>query len=543
MGLGYRVCTRHASTRSSASNPSIWSLGFTEEIQCEASTFHDPILPGAKFLIIESNLVRNYSGTVPSGFAGNNGAVHVIDSSFCNVSVIYTHPGQGDKISVQIWLPLEWNGRMMSVGGGGSVAGLNYLSFMEMSWAISQGYAALSSDAGLPHDDDMEQWAEISPGNPNLYFLNNLASVSLNDAAIIGKSIVADFYEEGPKYSYWYGCSQGGRQGMMLAQRYPEAYDGIAAAAPAIFWNEMLVGAYFPSLIMDILNEQPDPCEIDYIISAATSACDILDGVEDGVITDPSLCLFDPLSLVGTVIKCSGSGGATEISKGAANVIAAAWSGAQAADNSSLWYGLSRDSAITRFLSSQALETGRSPNEVSTLSSFSLLDKWIKYFVLRNSSADLSTLTRSEYDRIFHDSVQQYTSIIGTADPDLRPFRDAGGKMLTYHGLADPLIPPGGSVKYYDAASAVDADIADYYRLFLAPGVGHCWGGPGAYPDEAFGALVTWVEDGIAPDILNATTPENIGMPILKRPLCLYPKKQFYDGIGDPSDMTSFYCA
>jgi hypothetical protein len=176
-------------------------------LACTASTFQQPILSGATFLSIEANLIMNYSQSVPSGYYANHGSVNVANANFCNVSIIYTHLGENDTVQIHVWLPTQWNGRMMGLGGSGTVAGLFVLSFMAMAGAVGEGYAALSTDAGLPHEENMTQWAEVSPGNINLYLLQNLASVSLNDAAVIGESIIKDYYKRTPKYSYWNGCS------------------------------------------------------------------------------------------------------------------------------------------------------------------------------------------------------------------------------------------------------------------------------------------------------------------------------------------------
>lgn len=532
----FHVPIAHRILIPSISNMSVAALA------CSASTFQSPVVNGAEFLSIEANLVTNYSKYVHSGYYANHGSVNVTNTTFCRVSLEYTHPGQNDTVNVEVWMPTKWNGRMMGLGGGGTVAGLFTLSYMAMTGAVGEGYAAVSTDAGLPHEEDPKQWAEVSPGNTNLYLLQNLASVSLNDAAIIGKNMIADYYKQPPAYSYWNGCSQGGRQGLMLAQRYPQAYDGIAAAAPAINWSEFIIGDYFPTMIMDSTQEYPHPCEIDAITNEAIKACDMLDGVEDGVLADPSLCKFDPFLLVGTTINCTDSKSSLKISRGAAKAVEAAWSGAKATDNTSLWYGASKDSTLTATTSPAILGTVCSENGTCSRSEFSLADDWIRLFVLKNNSADLTTMTRAGYERIFHDSVQQFSSIIGTSDPDLRQFRDLGHKMVTYHGLADAIITPGGSMHYYDAATAIDTNIADYYRLFFAPGVGHCFGGPGAYPDTTFEALRRWVEEGIAPETLIATTPESNGTPILNRILCAYPKQQIYDGHGDTTKAASFYC-
>lgn len=185
----------------------------------------------------------------------------------------------------------------------------------------------------------------------------------------------------------------------------------------------------------------------------------------------------------------------------------------------------------------------------------------MKLFLLKNATADVSNLTRNEYERLFNQSIQEYGNA-NTNDPNLTAFRDRGGKMITYHGLvritlysrlsfqksnfeeqADLIIPTRGSEQYYDAVTAVDATVHDYYRLFLAPGLDHCFGGAGAYPAGTFDAMRDWVENGTVPEILMATSsPDALGNSIT-RPLCPYPKKQVYNGKGDSTTGEGFYCS
>ncbi|OIW22714.1 tannase-domain-containing protein [Coniochaeta ligniaria NRRL 30616] len=274
---------------------------------CLPASIPYPTLFGAEFLSLEANFVANYSQNVPIGYYVNHGAVNVTDN---------------DTVHVQVWLPANtWNGRLQAIGGAGWQAGLHYAGLMGMTASIGEGYSTVSTDAGLGSDTTPVNWGLLSPGNPNLYLLQNLGSVSLNDAAVIGKSITASYYGQPPKYSYFNGCSQGGRQGPMLAQRYPEAFDGIAAAAPAINWNQFFIKDMYPSFLMDSLGAYPLSCEFNAITAAAIEACDAADGVVDGIITDEEACDFDPMSLVGTVINCTNFGVERPISSAAATII------------------------------------------------------------------------------------------------------------------------------------------------------------------------------------------------------------------------------
>ncbi|KAK3935404.1 putative feruloyl esterase [Diplogelasinospora grovesii] len=509
---------------------------------CLPANIPYPTLFGAEFLSLEANLVANYSKNVPIGYYVNHGAVNVTDVSFCNVTLSYTHPGQNDKVHVQVWLPTDtWNGRLQAIGGAGWQAGLHPAGLMGMTASIGEGYSTVSTDAGLGSETTPVNWGLLSPGNANLYLLQNLASVSLNDAAVIGKSITSSYYGQPPKYSYFNGCSQGGRQGLMLAQRYPDAFDGIAAAAPAINWNQFFVEDMYPSFLMDSLGAYPPSCEFNAITAAAIKACDAADGVVDGIITDEEACDFDPMSLVGTVINCTNFGAERPISSAAATIIQGAWSGAKKLDNSSIWFGVNKDAVLTGSQTDPAvIPTTCNSNGTCTRTSFELAADWIKLFILKNSSATVSNLTHEEFDRIAHASVQLYESIIGTNDPDLSAFRDRGGKMITYHGTTDSIITPRGSEHYYQAVMQTDPTVRSYYRLFLAPGINHCFGGPGAFPDTTFDAMRAWVEDGVAPDTLAATSVGTT--PILKRSLCPYPQRQYYNGTGNSTAGEGFYC-
>ncbi|KAH8586553.1 putative feruloyl esterase [Bisporella sp. PMI_857] len=453
---------------------------------CTPSTFTYPTLPRASFQILKANPVRNYSAYVQAGCNPNHGSINVVDADFCNVTITYTHPGQNDTLHVA--------------------------AFLAMTAAVGQGYAAVS----------------------------NLAAVSLYDGAVIGKSVIKDFYGQPPMYSYWSGCSQGRRQGMMLAQRYPEAYDGIAAGAPAFNFGQFSVADYWTHFIMDKLKAYPYPCELNAIRVTAIAACDASDGIIDGVISDPDICHFDATTLIGTTINCTDTRLPLNISSTAVTVAQAVLSGARDSSNSSLWYGMNQDAVLTSDLALAG--TSCTTNGTCTRTQFSISEDWIKLFLLKNRTANLSTMTHADFEHIFHASVQQYTSIMGTNDPDLREFHERGGKMITYHGLADPIISPLGSKHYYDAVQARHPNAHEFYRLFFAPGLGHCYGGTGAYPNTTFEALQTWVETGVAPDTLNATSLQDNEGEVLNRPLCPYPQKQYYDGTGDTRSKGSFYC-
>lgn len=212
-----------------------------------------PVVFGVEVTNLTATQVIDFSLALPQ--QDGHFAVNVTGLSFCNVSIQYTHPGQDDSINVQVWLPsTDWNGRFMGTGGGGYSTGENPAS---LAYAISLGYSAVATDGGHSAllSTDPSTWALKSAGNINWALLQDFAAISLDDAASMGKAVSESFYGTSPKYSYWNGCSTGGRQGLMMAQRYPTQYDGIIAAAPAINWAKFIVAEYWPQFTMNQLGQ------------------------------------------------------------------------------------------------------------------------------------------------------------------------------------------------------------------------------------------------------------------------------------------------
>ncbi|KAI5468019.1 Tannase/feruloyl esterase [Mariannaea sp. PMI_226] len=504
-------------------------------VACSTSTFTKPNLYGAEILSITATTVSNFTRSVPEEWAFHHPATSVQNASFCNVTVSYTHPGQNDLIYVETWLPSHgWNERLQAVGGGGWVAGRFMLSEVLMTVAIGEGYATVTTDAGLGNSSMPKDWALLSPGNVNLYALQNLASVSLNDEAVIAKSLIQDFYGKPAKYSYWSGCSQGGRQGLMLAQRYPDAYDGIVASAPAINFGQVLMSAYWPQFFMDQLEYYPHSCEFTELAKAAIEACDGLDGVVDGVISDPSACDLDPFSMVGKRIECSDEED-VKISREAAMIANATWSGPRNSHGRSLWHGLGYAADLPGGVALTKCENGTctgNPTELAT--------QFLQFFLEKNESHEFGTMSHRQFDRYWHKAVWDYTALMGTNDPDLSEFRDAGGKLLTFHGLEDQIIPPQGTRRYYQSVASRFPDVGDFYRHFEIPGLGHCSGGNNANPSSSFELLRAWVENRTEPDTVPVSF-DGAGKKHFERPLCPFPQRARYDG-GDDTKASSFSC-
>ena len=268
---------------------------------------------------------------------------------------------------------------------------------------------------------------------------------------------------------------------------------------------------------------------------AATVACDSLDGVEDGIVAAPGLCHFDPTTMIGHTYNCSTTNTTVTITPAAAQVALVAWQGMHDTQGKPLWYGLNHDASFA------GLANTSCTNSNCTGAPFPIASSWLTFFIERNPSFDPTTLSPRQYDALFRESQNQFASILSTADPDLTSFEVAGGKMITWHGLADQLIFPNGTFDYYSRVLEQDSSASNYYRVFSAPGVAHCGGGVGYYPTTTLQAIVDWVEHGIAPDTLAGTTLPGAKGNIRHAPLCQWPLVAAYVG-GDPDVASSFRC-
>lgn len=449
---------------------------------------------------------------------------------YCNVTVHYGHPDFNDSITTNIALPLtDWNGRFQGVGGGGWAASSGPESLLP---ALKSGYIAGNTNAGHGLDSrSTDSWAFTAEGEQNLPLLRDFAYLALAELPQLGNQLSTAFYGAPPRYSYWSGCSTGGRQGLMMAQRYPGLYDGIAAAAPAIYWDRFIVAEFWPQFVMERLGHWPPQCAFEGFNAAAVEACDGVDGVNDGVIAEPGRCGFDPFELVGVRAECENE--EYVITEKDASIVQKVWEGPHDPSGRRLWWGLEPGASFS------GLTNTSCANGVSNCTGvpFPISTDWISNWVLSDPDSSFSSLTWASYSDLFSSAYEQYSAIIGTDDTDLSAFKAAGGKMITWHGLADQLIFPKGTQRYYEDVESNDPAVRDFYRFFEAPGVGHCDGGAGEVPGDPLRAVVKWVEEGIAPDTLPATSEDGRRT----RDLCPYPLVSVFQG-GDPTDAGSFIC-
>src|SRR2546427_2647885 len=350
----------------------------------------------------------------------------VIDSSdgSCRVTATLTHPPSGDRVKIFIGLPTtNWNGRFRGNGGGGFSGG----SAGSLRGPVAQGYASGATDTG--HEGGSGSFALDANGRLNWQSIVDNAYLGIHDMTVVGKALTQHFYGKAPRYSYFVGGSTGGRQGLMEAQRYPNDYDGIVSACPAINWHRFLPADLWPQVVMVAANNFVPKSKLDAATAAAVAACDALDGVRDGVIDNPARCAYDPKALVGTKV------GDDTFTEADAEVVRKIWEGPRGPDGSFLWYGLERGADLFALAGK-----GGSP---LTGKPFSIPLEWFQFFLIQNPKWDWTTLTPAGFELLWRQSVEQYGAVIGTDDPDLTRFRDRGGKGINYYGLAAPLIPGG----------------------------------------------------------------------------------------------------
>jgi feruloyl esterase len=495
--------TASAEPRTPASTP----------LDCMTTSVTAP--PGTR---VESvTAVRQEGGTVHGG--GILGGTVTGVPAYCEVTVTLTHPGDGDHARIRTWLPVTgWNGRLQALGGTAFAAGDNGTG---LATAVKNGYAATPTDAGVV----------------NTALLKNFASRSQHEAAVVGKEVVDAVYGRAAAYSYFTGCSTGGRQGYMEAQRYPDDYDGILADAPAVNWDRYVLATLWPQVVMNNEKTYVTGCELDAFTAAAAKACDTLDGARDGLVNDASRCDFDPRRLIGTKVLCEGR--ELTVTAADAAVVRKIWDGPRTASGRKLWSGVPVGADLKGLAGTTADADGNLEG-----APFQVPAHWAASWVEKDPSFDVSSLTYSRFTELFHRAVAEYGPVMDTDDPDLSAFRESGGKLLTWQGQADQYIPPQGTVDYRrrvvrDMGSAKKVD--DFYRLFLAPNTDHCGLDGQDGSTDGLAALTAWVEHGKAPRILPATLVNTEGKR-LERDLCAYPQVSRYQGHGDPSLATGFRC-
>jgi tannase/feruloyl esterase len=438
--------------------------------------------------------------------------------AFCRVAATLK-PTSDSLIKIEVWMPASgWNGNYEALGNGGWAGSIN---FAQMAPALRRGYAISATDDGNP-----------GPGGSGSFVLNHperlidFAYRAEHEMAVKSKAIIAAFYGKAARRSYWFGCSSGGKEALKEAQKFPEDFDGIVAGAPANYWTHLMAGDLWvgQATLKDPASYIP-PAKYPTIHKAVIEACDALDGVKDGVLSDPTRCRFDP-----GVLQCRGRDSWNCLTAPQVAAARKIYGGAKnPRTGQQIFPGLEPGSEMGW----GPLAGGPKP--------FSIVDDHFKFVVFKNPNWDFRTLN-FDTDIALADKIDNGT--LNATDPDLKAFQSRGGKLIQYHGWNDMLIAPRNSINYYNSvadAMGGAAKTAGFYRLFMAPGVNHCGGGDGPDNFDLIGALDEWVEKDKAPEqILAWKGPQ--AAPVVTRPLCPYPQVAEYKGSGSSDDAQNFVC-
>lgn len=461
--------------------------------------------------------------------------------AICQVTAVHKRFDNDDPITVWLGLPLNnWNGRFMGIGGGGYAGGDRDM----MAAHYPAGFATATTDAGARtslqgRDLKPAAFALDAKGKLDWLAIRNFGHRGAHIMTVTGKKITEAFYGKPPKFSYFNGCSTGGRQALGEAQRYPQDYDGILAAAPATNAAAYIAGRVWGQMQMSLAKHFVPQCKFDAVTAAAVAACDHLDGVEDEVINQPRQCDYDPQHFVGSELL-----GCGVFSQADAQITRLIWQGPQRQDGTAMWYGYERGAPL-----GGVHGTEQDPQSGAWQTSQPWVDyyfSWHRYLLAQNPDLALSELSLEQFEDYWDQSLEQFTEVYSASNPDLKAFHQRGGKILVWHGETDGAIPPAGSIDYYQRVVAHFGSAAkaqEVLRLFMAPGVDHCAGGEGPNPVGVLDALIDWVEKNQAPEQLLAQKREpKTGLITHTRPLCLYPKAAYYKGQGSTDQADNFVC-
>ncbi|HEX3703671.1 MAG TPA: tannase/feruloyl esterase family alpha/beta hydrolase [Vicinamibacterales bacterium] len=435
--------------------------------------------------------------------------------AFCRVAAAI-RPSSDSDIRIEVWLPASGgNDTFEAVGNGAWGGAINYAA---MSAALARGSATASTDTG-----HVGAGATFALGHPEKVI--DYAYRSEHEMTAKAKAIAEAFYGRAPRLSYFNGCSTGGRQALVEARRFPADFDGIIAGAGANpkthldAWRIWIGQAMFAERASVI-----PPGKFPMIHQAVLAACDGLDGLMDGLIDDPTRCHFDP-----QILECAGPDGPgclTPPQVRAAKTIMSPARNRETAAEIFPGFEAGNELGWTRMLA------GTEP--------YGTAQDQFKYITFRDPNWDWRTFDL-ERDVAIADRVSDGT--LAAVDPDLSQFAARGGKLLMYHGWSDPNVAPRASVNYYTStrAQTKGAPDADWVRLFMVPGMGHCNGGEGPNTFDMMAALERWVSSGEPPERVVASHA-TLGQVDRTRPLCPYPQVARYAGAGSTDDAANFVC-
>ena len=503
-----------------------------------------PGLPGSDTAAVSANEVAG---------SGCRVAIEITDTSD-------PRGGQPGMIGIDLTLPDSWNGNYMAEGNGVYCSPANFVTVAGDQW-LAAGYAISQDDCGHTGYTNplISPWVTNASPPPALNWnrIDDFGYLAQHLTAVESKVVIDDYYGVGAHYAFWNGCSTGGRQGLMEAQRYPTDFNGILAGAPALNWDQFMVAQMWPQLVMEWNNDYLPTCQENLVNSALQAQCRDQNGQVDGVF-DPRDCnvLGVLRSLIGTVTPC-GTFTATD-----ALVVQEIWQGPRLSGSQKdlltglpVWFGMEPGANLAGvYVPPPILGPGGGLGLATTYqlpdgqwsgAPFIPSADWFQRWIKQDTSWGYTDETYQQYWLDFLKS-SQYDYALATDNPNLQAFKAAGGKLIMWQGLADQLIFTGDSINYYNHALAANGGIRgteSFFRYFLAPGVMHCGTpGPGSIaPTNPMQQVIDWVEQGQAPAVLNASG--SINGQAVTRPLCPYPDPDaIYTG-GDPDVAASYACS
>jgi feruloyl esterase len=482
-------------------------------------TLHANAACGALSRLALPNATITFANAVDAGAftppAPGNAETYRALPAFCRVGATVT-PTRDSDIKIEVWMPTSgWNGKFQAVGNGAFSGAIAYPA---MTMALARGYATSSTDTGHVGGS-----ASFALGHPEKTI--DFAWRAVHEMTVASKKIIATYYNAVAKFSYWNGCSAGGRQAMKEAQRFPADFDGIIAGAPGLDWTGRAAQAVRVAHALEKSESaRLSPTQLQLLHRSVVEACDALDGVKDGLIEDPTRCAFDPARL-----ECRGADGAACLTTAQVETARLMYSAAVNRKTKREITGLARGSELGW------TELGWTASARATG-----LDQF-RFIVFNDPGWDVQKFN-FESDLVRAEDADDNT--INALEANVKPFFDRGGKLIQYHGWSDPQISPFNSTQYYtrvlDKVGGAAA-IRNAYRLFMAPGMGHCGGGEGPNAFDMVNALEQWVEHGKAPDSIIASHSTN-GVVDRTRPLCPYPEVAVYKGTGSTDEAANFTC-
>lgn len=485
---------------------------------------------------------------------------------YCNVTFAYSHNGRDDQVLVAYWLPTPDNfqNRYLSTGGGGYAINSGNGS---LPGGIIYGAVAGATDAGFgSFDTNSDAVFLIQNGTVNWESLFMFGYQAIHELSAIGKEFTKQFFSmnDTKLYSYYQGCSEGGRDGWSQVQRYGDEWDGAITGAPAFRFSHQQVQHLYSNVVEQTLDYYPPPCELEKIVNETIAACDPLDGKTDGVVARTDLCklYFNANTTIGEPYYCAATTATTGLAKAKRQQPSAATpaqNGTVTAKGvavaNEIINGLHDSQGRRVYLSYQpaasfadAATQYNSANDSWELEVNSMGAEFVVRYVQLLNASTLPNLDGVTYDTLKEWIIEgwhKYEDTLQTTLPDLTPFYEAGGKVLHFHGESDNSIPTASSVRYHESVRQImypgmsfndsTAALNDWYRLFLVPGAAHCAPNTaqpnGPFPQTNLAVLIDWVENGVEPTTLNATVlqGENIGQ---NQQICAWPLRPLWTNNG-----------